>query len=185
MSKNRILKFENVNRVAELNPIETLKRAGLNENMVVCDIGAGTGVFTFPATELTNNQVHALEISDEMIELLEIRKIERGIENLQINKVISERLPLNDAICDMTLMVTVLHEIGKPELLLNEIKRIQKPTGKLVIIEFHKKTTPMGPPEEHRMAAESIIELCDSNGFMVVDQFNLGDNLYCIVFEVQ
>lgn len=94
MSKNKIEKFENATRIAELNSVETLIRAGMNDNMVICDIGAGTGVFAFPAADLTNNTVYALEISDDMIEILEYRKNERGIENLKIRKVDSAILPI-------------------------------------------------------------------------------------------
>ncbi len=184
MSKNKIYKFENDTRLAELNPTRTLIRAGLKENMVLCDIGAGTGVFAFPAIEITHNTVHALEISDEMIDLLESRKKERGTENLKVKKVISEVLPLDQAICDMVLMVTVLHEIRDPGLLLAEIKRVLKKNGKLLIIEFHKKETPMGPPVDQRLAIEYTEELCNSFGLKATDKFELGENFYCVVFEI-
>ncbi len=183
MSRNKIDKFENETRLAELNPAITLIRVGLKENMVLCDIGAGTGVFAFPAVDITHNTVHALEISDDMIDLLESRKMERGIENLIIKKVVSEVLPLDQAICDMVLMVTVLHEIIDPGLLLAEIKRVLKKTGKLVIIEFHKKETPMGPPISHRMSIEYTEELCNSFGLKATEKFELGENFYCVILE--
>ena len=184
MSKNKIDKFENNTRLAELNPTNTLIRAGLKENMVLCDIGAGTGVFAFPAIDITHNTVHALEISDDMIELLEFRKKERGVDPLKITKVLSDVLPLDSALCDMILMVTVLHEIKDPASLLAEIKRVLKKTGKLVIIEFHKKATPMGPPIDHRLALEYTEEICTSFGFKTADKFLLGENFYCIVFDI-
>jgi len=183
MRKDKIDKFENVTRIAELNPTGTLIRAGLNENMVLCDLGAGTGVFAFPASGITHSTVHALEISDEMIEILEYRKKERAIENIQIKKVISEVLPLDNDICDMVLMVTVLHEIRDPRLILADIKRVLKKTGKLVIIEFHKKETPMGPSIDHRLSIEYTEELCNSISLDATDKFDLGENFYCIIFE--
>ncbi len=183
MSKNKIEKFENATRIAELNSVETLIRAGMNDNMVICDIGAGTGVFAFPAADLTNNTVYALEISDDMIELLEYRKNERGIENLKIRKVDSAILPIDNDICDMILLVTVLHEIEDQESLLEEIKRVLKKSGKLMIIEFHKKETPMGPPIDHRISIEYTEELCNSSSLKTTHKFDLGDNFYCILFE--
>lgn len=50
-------------------PEATLMRAGLTSDMIVCDIGAGTGVFAFPVARRTDNAVYALEVSDEMIKL--------------------------------------------------------------------------------------------------------------------
>ena len=183
MNDIKIIKFENPIRVAELNPKNLLIKAGFQENMILCDIGAGTGVFTFPATEISNNDIYALEISDNMIELLTKRMIERNIKNLKIKKVDSSILPLNNLSCDMVIMVTVMHELDNKELMIDEIKRILKQKGKLVIIEFHKKKTPMGPPVDHRISEEYVEEIGNSNGLKTIEKFSLGDNFYCRIFE--
>jgi len=66
---NKQMKFENPVRIKELKPIETLIRIGLKENHVVCDIGAGSGIFTIPASMITKNKVYALEINDAMLSI--------------------------------------------------------------------------------------------------------------------
>lgn len=184
MDNDKSIKFENPIRLAELDPKNSLRKAGFTENMVLCDIGAGTGVFTFPATEISNKDIYALDISDSMLELLTNRMAERNIKNLKIKKVDSAILPVNDKSCDMAIMVTVFHEIDNKEVMIDEIKRILKPKGKLMIIEFHRRKTPMGPPAEHRIAEEYVEELAESKGLKTISKFSLGDNFYCIVFEV-
>lgn len=183
MNLKKVLKFENENRIAEINPEGTLIRAGFKEDMVLCDIGAGSGIFTFPAAHISQNTIYALEISDSMIELLESRKAERKTDNLIIKKVDTKVLPLEDGSCDMAVMVTVLHEIENKEFMLGEIKRALKKNGRLMVIEFHKKDTPMGPPARHRLSMEYVIELCGGFDFKTTDQFSLGDNFYCVVFQ--
>lgn len=183
MDDNKIIKLENPVRVAELNPKNSLIKAGFKENMVLCDIGAGTGVFTFPATEISNKDIYALEISDSMLALLAKRMAERNTKNLIIKKVDSTILPLDNNSCDMALMVTVFHEVENKELMIDEIKRILKQKGKLMIIEFHKRKTPMGPPVDHRISEEFVEETGNSNGLKTIDKFSLGDNLYCVIFE--
>jgi len=138
MNDNKISKYENPIRIAELNPKNTLIRAGFGEGMILCDLGAGTGIFSFLATQISNNDIYALELSDGMIDILKSRAIERKIDNLKILKVNSPILPLGNSICDMAIMVTVFHEIEDKNSILNEIKRILKDNGKLMIIEFHK-----------------------------------------------
>ncbi len=118
-----------------------------------------------------------------MIEILEKRKAEGKIGNLQIKKVDSDHLPLGDAVCDMVIMITVLHEIEKKDIMLAEIKRILKKEGRLLIVEFHKEQTPMGPPSEHRISEEETSTLCSCNGFEVLNNFHLGENIYAIVFK--
>jgi len=182
MNTRKIEKFESAARLSELNPAETLKRAGLTSDMTICDIGAGTGVFAFPAAEITCDMVYALDISDDMLEILETRKKERGADNLVVQKVQGAKLPLEDHLCDMAIMVTVLHELEEPEVLLNEIRRILRPNGKLIIVEFYKRETPMGPPPNHRISQEQTEELCHRVGYLTADQFSLGENFYSIIF---
>lgn len=183
MNDNKIIKFENQIRVAELNPKNSLIKAGFKENMVLCDIGAGTGIFTFPATEISSNDIYALEVSDSMLELLTHRMVKRNTKNLKIKKVDSTILPLDDNSCDMAIMVTVLHEVENKELMLDEIKRILKQGGKLMVIEFHKRETPMGPPFDHRISEEYVEKISNSHGLKTIDKFSLGDNFYSLIFE--
>ncbi|WP_158291392.1 methyltransferase domain-containing protein [Desulfosporosinus sp. Sb-LF] len=183
MNDNKITKFESELRLAELSPKNSLVKAGFKENMTLCDIGAGTGVFTFPATELSNNDIYALEISDNMLELLSSRMAERNIKNLKLKKVDSTTLPLDNNSCDMAIMVTVLHEVETKEIMLDEIKRILKQKGRLMIIEFHKRKTPMGPSVDQRISEEYVEEISNSKGFKTINKVSLGDNFYSVIFE--
>ncbi|MEN8906225.1 MAG: class I SAM-dependent methyltransferase [Clostridiales bacterium] len=183
MFDDKIKKFENNKRLTELNPKNTLLKAGFNNNMVLCDIGAGTGIFSFPATEISNKNIYALEISDTMIQLLENRIIERNINNIIVKKVSDDILPLDKNSCDIVTLVTVFHEIKNKDMMINEIRRVLKEKARLMIIEFHKQKTPMGPPIEHRISEEQLYELFKNNNFKIADKFILGDNFYCAVFE--
>jgi len=184
MNDNKIKKYENEKRLLELNPTNTLIKAGFKEDMILCDIGAGTGIFSFPAAEISCNDIYALEISDDMIEILKNRIAESNTSNLKVKKVDSNILPLDDSSCDMAIMVTVLHEIENKEFMINEIKRILKDKGRVMIIEFHKRKTPMGPPVDHRISEEDSEALCNKNGLKTIDKFSLGDNFYSVVFEL-
>lgn len=184
MTHKKIKKFENKERLEELLPIETLRRAGFREGMTLCDIGAGTGAFSLPATEISKEDIYALEISDEMIGILEKRIVEKGIENLKVKRVKDNILPLEDKSCDMAIMVTSLHHIEHKELMADEIKRVLKKEGRLMIVEFHKRETPMGPPAHHRISQEEVEEFVSCNGFTRIDKFLLGENFYVFVFEL-
>ncbi len=179
----RINKFENPVRIAELDPKNTLMKLGFKEKMVLCDIGAGSGIFSFPAAEISSGDIFALEISDDIIAVLERKKSEGDIQNLIIRKVESDRLPLESGICDMAIMVTVLHEIEDKDSMLKEIRRILKTNGKLAVIEFHKAETPMGPPVDHRISEEQVMELCDDNSFKHIEKYKSGDNFYYLIFQ--
>lgn len=180
--KNKIQKFESPSRLSELSPKETLIKAGFTEGMVLCDIGAGSGIFTFPAADISSSRIYAVEISDNMIQVINDRILERQISNIIVKRSDGDKLPIDDGACDMAVMVTVFHEIGDKGSMLREVQRILKDKGRFVVIEFHKDSTSMGPPPEHRISEEEVAALCESR-FSLLDKFDLGENFYCLVFE--
>jgi len=184
MSHDKINKFENKERLEELRPVETLKRAGFKDGMVLCDIGAGTGVFSIPATQISTSDIYALEKSDSMIEILETKIVDNGLKNLKVKKVDSDILPMEDNICDLVIMITVLHHIDNKELMMDEIKRILKKSGRLMVIEFHKNGTQSGPPAEMRISQEELEDFGKINKLKIIEKFVLGNNFYGFVFEV-
>jgi len=176
-------KLENPVRIAELSPEKTLKRIGLDEKDVVVDIGAGSGIFTISAAKMTVNSVYAFDINSEFLEIIDEKARKEGLDNVVAMKVSDTGYNLKENIADLVLMSTVLHEIADKATLLDEIKRIMKDTGKLAIIEFHKRETTMGPPVAHRLSKDEVATICGKHGFKASDEFDLGDNYYCIVFE--
>jgi len=178
-----INKLEASWRVAELNPTDTLRRVGFDENSVLCDIGAGTGLFTIPAAVITDNKVFAIEIKPDLIEILVSKAEKESLSNLVPLLTNGFNYNIEDKIVDFVLMVTVFHEIAEKSSLLNEIKRIMTEDGKLVLIEFHKNKTPLGPPVSHRIGKDEAISICKDYGLSKNMEFSLGDNFYCIVFS--
>jgi len=183
MSEDRIKKFESKIRLKELNPYETLGAIGLKENQVFCDIGAGTGIFSFAASGITTNKIYAVEIADEMLKILASRKEEGKVEQLEIIKVSDNNLPIESKSVDIVLLSTVFHELEEPSKMLEEIHRIKKDDGLLAVIEFHKKETPMGPPIDHRVSKKTLEEICRSHNFKLTNTTQLGENFYLSIFQ--
>lgn len=183
MTNAKQMKMENPIRIAELNAAETLQRIGMGENDVICDIGAGSGIFTIPAAKITKNTVYSLEIDEGMLEIITEKSMEEGLPNIEPIKVAGDEFEIKDQIIDIAFLVTVLHEIEKKDIFLREIKRILKYNGKIMVIEFHKCETPMGPPEAHRIGKDEVERVMNETGFEKSEEFNLGDNFYCIVFQ--
>ncbi len=173
-------KLENPERVARLNPPDTLRRIGLGGGDGFCDIGAGTGIFAFVAAEMTSNTVYAVEIFDDMLERLQSERAKRGLDNVIIAKGTSN-VPC--ASCRIALLCTVLHELSDADAMIDEVKRILKPDGLLAVIEFHKKQTPLGPPLVRRLDAAHVAGMLTDCGMALTERFDLGENFYCLIFK--
>ncbi|MEI8199836.1 MAG: methyltransferase domain-containing protein [Eubacteriales bacterium] len=176
-------KLENPERLAELSPKETLMRIGLGEQDIICDIGAGSGIFTVPAARITKNTVFALETNDEFLEIIKEKAVIEDLPNIITMKVTGDHYDIQPETVDVVILVTVLHEIEDKNALLTEFKRIMKNNAKLAVIEFHKRQTPMGPPVAHRLSKEEVAEMCGQFGFVKTGDFDLGENLYCVLLE--
>ena len=178
-------KLENPARLAELNPEYTLRRIGLNDGDALCDIGAGSGIFTIPAARLTRGMVYAIELRADMLNIIAEKARAASLDNVVPMLSDGASYAVADGAADIALAVTVLHEIADKAAFLKEVKRLLKPGGRMAVIEFHKRETPMGPPVARRLSKEDVGAVFADAGFATCDAFDLGDNFYCMVFEVQ
>lgn len=176
-------KLENPVRLAELNPPGTLARIGIGSTDVICDIGAGSGIFTIPAAGMTENKIYALEADEEMLKIIRRKAELEKLSNIEPILVEGDRIRIMDETADLVLMATVLHEIENKKDFLKEVNRILKSDGRIAIIEFFKHETPFGPPVPHRIAREDVDLMMESSGFSASDEFELGDNFYCLVLR--
>lgn len=176
------MKLENPTRMEELKPEDTLRRIGLQENHVLSDIGAGSGIFAIPAAKITSNTVYALDINEDMLSLINDKAKREGITNIETVKVENEHFNLDSHTVDIAILVTVFHEIDNKSLFLSEVKRILNGDGKIAVIEFHKRNTPMGPRFEHRLGKGDLIKCFEDIEFVPYREFDLGENFYCLVF---
>lgn len=175
------MKFEHPKRLEELDIKGSLERLGLEPHHTVCDYGAGTGIVSAQVAGITSGQVFALDMDPKMIELITRKKLSGDLMNVIPMKVNADEVPLEDESIDRFLLVTVLHEIAEVPEFINEIHRVLKPSGKVMVIDFYKKESPMGPPESHRISAYQASRHFFREGININEQYELSDNLYLLV----
>ena len=103
---------------------------GSNDN--VLEIGAGTGVHTHSLLE-TGAFVKATDISPNAVQI--IKKIYKEYPDKLITKVADmEFLPFNNETFDVVCSAGSL-SYGDNQIVMNEINRVLKPSGKLIIVD--------------------------------------------------
>jgi ubiquinone/menaquinone biosynthesis C-methylase UbiE len=132
-----------------------VKRMNTSGRERVLDLGAGIGYFSIPMSQAVK-EVLAFDMEPKMLEILGGRVREKGIPNIVPIRADMLRLPLQDASADRVLAAFVYHEVGSPKMLLEEVARVLRPKGRLTVIDFQKKETPMGPPIEERKPPEHV-----------------------------
>jgi ubiquinone/menaquinone biosynthesis C-methylase UbiE len=159
-----------------------LREAGLREKMIFADVGCGNGYFTFPASEIAGSKgrVFALDISLELLEDINIRIKEENKTNIEVIKTEENNLRISKESVDLAFSCNVMHEAKDLDLFLKEIKRVLKPQGRIVIIDWEKIDGDVGPPKEHRLDKSVIIRELKDIGFKYVKAKNLNKDLYRI-----
>ncbi|MFC2158649.1 class I SAM-dependent methyltransferase [Acidobacteriota bacterium] len=107
----------------------------ITEGMVVADVGAGNGKFSFKMAELVgpNGHVYANDIKVNLIDKINSRKEEDGIENL--TTILSEEEdPALPAQVDLIILKFVYHHLSKPDVFMANMLKYLKPEGRLVIV---------------------------------------------------
>jgi SAM-dependent methyltransferase len=174
--------LDSQDRMQFLNPNSILDKIGLNREMVLADLGCGTGFFTIPAS-LRVKKVYALDVQREMLDILQNKIKKQNITNIETILSEESSIPLPDGSVDILLMVNVFHELEDRSAILKEGKRILPSNGKLVIIDWKKMEMDFGPPVEVRLAEEEIISICEDSGFEFQEQSDAGPYNYLLVFK--
>jgi ubiquinone/menaquinone biosynthesis C-methylase UbiE len=182
--KGYIGALEDPKRDAYQKPHEVVHALGLKPGEVIADIGAGSGYFTFHLARHVGEKgkVYAVDVSPDMI-----RHINRRIREIKTNNVVSILADPDDPLLpersiNRFFICDVWHHVDNPVKYLSLMKKMLKPGGEIVMIDFHKKELPFGPPLQMKIAREDLIKQVETNGFRLAKEHSLLPYQYFLVF---
>lgn len=163
---SKLERLDNPLRRLLMPPKGTLERLGVVKGDTVIDIGAGSGYFSLPASEMVGSEgeVFAVDIQPEAIAIIEGKRMAEGRENLHAVLSSDESLGLPDGIGTLAFMYTVLHEVDDKVAMLRNLYRVLKPGGRIAIVEFGGGAV-FGPPSSVRIGEEETLALLREAGF--------------------
>ena len=122
-----------------MNPMKTLRGAGIQPGQTILEVGCGTGFFTIPAAQLIGNQgcLVAMDVLSKYIERVSKKVQAADLKNVCVVKRDALDTGLDAASIDTVLLFGVIPFPSLPlNRLLPEMHRVIKPEGGLAVWLF-------------------------------------------------
>ncbi|MBI4326276.1 MAG: methyltransferase domain-containing protein [Chloroflexi bacterium] len=177
--------LERPERTEEEKPDLVLAALQLKPGEVVADIGAGTGYFSWRLARAVggNGIVYAVDIQQEMLDLLSRKMADRKITNVKpvLGTITDPRLP--DTALDLVIMVDVYHEFSHPYEMLRAICRSLKPAGRVVFVEYRAEDPTVPIKRVHKMSEDQVRKEAEVHPLAWVETIRSLPRQHIIVFR--
>ncbi len=175
-------------RQQAVKPGDLLRRAGLQANDTILDLGCGAGFFVLPAARIVGESgaVIAIDIQPAMVLATQEAAKQAGLTHVSVHLAPGAyELPVGLPKTDWVLLAYVLHEVAAPQKLLAVAQAALKPHGRLLIIEWPKEEGPHGPPLAERLAPADLAAIYRPLGLRERDFWEARPEYYALVLANQ
>lgn len=169
------------------DPVQNLKQFDLREDMIVGDLGAGTGFYSIAAARMVpKGKVYAVEVQKNFVTMLRNKVKEEQIGNLEVLWGNIEKIggtTIGDRILDAAIASNVIFQIEDKEKFIEEIKRILKPGGMLLVIDWSSAPSAIGSGLKNIIPKNKMREMFEKNGFIFIRDIDALTHHYGIIFK--
>ena len=178
-------KLEDPERAAWQKPDRVVEALGLRAGDVACDVGAGTGYLALRMARAVgpSGSVYTIDVDRRMIEVIGQRIRESGIENVHPVLSDAKRGALPPRRCQVILTVNAFHHFLDGAAYLKRLAGRLAPGERIVIVDFHKKATPVGPPAGHRISRTEVAAQAGRAGLEVTRERRFLPYQYFLEFS--
>ena len=163
-------------------PEKVMDVVGVEPGMVIGEVGAGRGYFTFWLSRRVGEagKVYANDIVPNVLRSVRERCERDGITNIEtvLGEVDDPLLP--EGALDMVFIVNAFHDLTRPVVLLNSLISSLKPGATVVIID--RDPEKYGAAGDHFKSKKEVLELIAQSDFALdrVETFLSQHNIYVV-----
>ena len=171
------------------DPQKILEQFKLNTGRAVADIGSGGGYYAITAAKMVGpmGRVYAIDILKDMLQKVKNEAIRNQLYNVEALWGNAEKLGgtrLADATVDVVLVCNSLFLVEDKNTFALEVKRILRPEGKVLLVDWKDSYGGMGPQPSHVVLPETARALFEKAGFEFERELkDAGEHHYGIIFK--
>jgi arsenite methyltransferase len=182
--KAYIAMLENPQRDSEQKPDEVIATMNLKPGETLADIGAGSGYFSFRFARKVGDsgRVFAVDINSDMILYMNRYIRDKKVKNVTTILSAPDDPLLADAIVNRFFICNTWHHVQNRPRYIALMKKMLKPGGQIIVLDYKKKQLPVGPPPEMKMAKKEVIAEMEAGGFKLAKEHDFLPYQYFLVF---
>jgi ubiquinone/menaquinone biosynthesis C-methylase UbiE len=163
-------------------PEKVMELVGVRPGMVIGEVGAGKGYFTFKLSGRVgqSGKIFANDIDRSVLRAVRERCERDGVANIEtILGEVEDPLFPEDAL-DMVFIVNAFHDLARPVALLNNLTASLKPGARVVILD--RDPAKYRDAYGHFLTKEEVLERIEESDFELdrVETFLPQHNIYII-----
>jgi len=171
-----------------LNPRGILEQVGIQAGMRIGDLGCGTGYMSFAASPMVGakGRIYAVDVQKDVIAQVKKEALMENIGNVETvwsNLEIIGATKVPPESLDLALFVNVLFQINDKKPVFGEARRLLKPGGALLVVDWKQGDTSIGPPAERRLDLADVSKIAAETGFVEIGAINAGQYHFGKLFK--
>jgi ubiquinone/menaquinone biosynthesis C-methylase UbiE len=165
-------------RDAWQKPHEVVMALALRKDEAIADIGAGTGYFAGRFARHAG-KVYAEDVDAKLLDIIK----QNAPDNLVTVLGTADDPKLPPVSVDTLFFCNVLHHIDNRAVFLPRLLKALKPGGRIVVLEFHKRELPVGPPVAMKLSPEEVNAEFAAHGFRPAKMHDFLPNQWFIEYR--
>ena len=168
------------------SPEKSIDKCGIQVGMDIADFGAGSGLYTFASARslMSTGRVYAVDVQKELLSKLKNDATRRGLYNVEViwgdlDKPSGSKLREHSV--DLVLLCNILFQSENQKAVMMEAKRVLKPAGRVLVVDWESKAKGVGPKET--TSKKTVLGMFEKAGFHLDREVEAGEHHYGLLFK--
>jgi ubiquinone/menaquinone biosynthesis C-methylase UbiE len=169
-------------------PSVCLSQFNLESGMVVADLGSGSGAYTFEIASRVAplGKVYAVEVQKGLVDKLANECKQKKLTHVSVmwdDMDDANGIALQSESVDRVVIANILFQLEDIQKFATEVKRILKPKGMALIVDWAESFGGIGPAKQHVVSQDRAREIFEKVGLFTVKTINAGEHHYGFVVQ--
>lgn len=170
------------------DPTKIVEQCGIQAGQEIAEFGSGSGLYSMQISRalMSSGKVYAIDVQKDILTKLKNESVRQGFYNIEVIWGNIEKLggtKLRDYSLDFVFLCNTMFQVEDKDTTIKEAKRVLKPGGKIVLVDWTDSFGGIGPSAQHVFSKINAQELFHKHGFHQEKELQAGSHHYGFIFK--